>query len=174
MGRKGNYKEVMIVSLNENRVKTKLVLMVGAPGSGKSTYIENYPFAYPFAYVCSRDKIRFSKLKDGEEYFSHEKEVVKDYLNLIREKVKDCNFVIADATHMTRKSRYHVLKIGQENNCIVEAWVMDTPLNDCIKNNEKREGIRKVPIHAIKKLFYSFEDPTISEGFDIIRRVGGN
>ena len=45
--------------------------MVGAPGAGKSTFIKNNKDKLCGSVnIVSRDEIRFSLLKDGDEYFS--------------------------------------------------------------------------------------------------------
>ena len=52
---------------------SKLILMMGVAGAGKSTWIkQNYPDVVP----VSRDAIRFEILDEkGGEYFDHEDEV---------------------------------------------------------------------------------------------------
>ena len=52
----------------------KLYLMIGIPGSGKSTWARNRKDGI----IVSRDAIRCSFLKDGENYFSKEDLVIKD------------------------------------------------------------------------------------------------
>ena len=47
-------------------MKSNLVVMVGPPGCGKTTFIKNQPLK---GNHISRDKIRFSLLEDGETYF---------------------------------------------------------------------------------------------------------
>ena len=66
-----------------------LYLMVGAPGSGKSTYANNFINTYgkPIK-VVSRDAIRFSLLNDGAPYFSKEKDVFSKFTKEINEGVE--------------------------------------------------------------------------------------
>ena len=62
--------------------KKQLIIMCGAPGSGKSTYIEKHFISFPgYTKVVSRDQIRFSILKDDEDYF-HMK--MKYIINLLK------------------------------------------------------------------------------------------
>ena len=58
-----------------------LYILCGPSGSGKSTWA-NSDERQDIAYV-SRDNIRLSLLKDGEDYFSHEKEVFKQFVKEI-------------------------------------------------------------------------------------------
>ena len=62
-----------------------LWLLAGCPGSGKSYWVARQPNAT----VVSRDAIRFSLLKDGDEYFSKEKEVKKEFLRQIQEALEN-------------------------------------------------------------------------------------
>ena len=55
--------------------------MVGAPGSGKSTFARK---RFPNARYISRDEIRFSVLKPDEDYFSKEKLTWKMFIDAIQ------------------------------------------------------------------------------------------
>ena len=49
----------------------KVWLMCGIPASGKSTWAREHQEMFG-GVIVSRDEIRFSIVKDDEEYFSHE------------------------------------------------------------------------------------------------------
>ena len=48
----------------------KLFILMGAPGSGKSTWVKNH-MTLNDSYI-SRDDVRFSMVPEGDEYFSKE------------------------------------------------------------------------------------------------------
>ena len=51
--------------------KSNLYLMCGVAGSGKSTWLKEHESGFnPSHAIISRDKIRFSYLKDGDDYFA--------------------------------------------------------------------------------------------------------
>ena len=82
--------------------KYQVYIRSGAPGSGKSTWRRNHGVS---KYRVSRDEIRFSVLKDGEDYFSHEKETFKMFIDAIKKKVTEYGIVFIDASHLEFYSR---------------------------------------------------------------------
>lgn len=155
-------------------MKNKLYVMVGCPGSGKSTYAKTH---LSNALYVSRDEIRFNLVSENEEYFSKEDEVFDTFINKINEGLRASVDVVADATHLNAISRMKLLAcldIDKEKTEI-HAIVMKTPLDKCIKNNENRKGTRAyVPISVIKRMYYSFKQPTQEECcgmIDIIHNI---
>ena len=93
------------------RMKHKKVwLLSGVPGSGKTTWVKQQ-IAEKGGVHCSRDEIRFSLLKEGEDYFAHEDEVVALWLEKVTNAINDPEVenIYVDATHLTEKSRASVL-----------------------------------------------------------------
>lgn len=145
-----------------------LYMMMGAPGSGKSSWAEAHLNPLQATWV-SRDAIRFTMLKGSEEYFSKEKEVFAEYVRRINALLEDGYNVIADATHLTAASRNKLIsKISAPNVSLCAVWI-HTPLETCIERNENRKGTRSyVPVDVIQKMYKYFEKPTIEEGFNYI------
>ena len=142
-----------------------LFLMVGCPASGKSTFIKKQIPLMTNARVISRDEIRFSLVAENEPYFSREDEVFDCFINEIREAIKTYDFVFVDATHINGKSRLKTLKRLYLNNdkVAVVPVVFTTPLETCLLRNEYREGRRKVPEDAIKRMYNSLTMPNKTE-----------
>lgn len=146
--------------------------MCGVPGSGKSTFVKQHMEIHD--EWVSRDKVRFSLVREDEEYFSHEDDVFDTFINWINQALENPEIenVFVDATHLNDKSRYKtVSKIKKDNieelNCIC----MVVPLMTCLERNEGREGRTKVPRSVIRRMFYSYEHPTTNEYFDNIYLV---
>ena len=67
----------------------KIFLMCGIPGSGKSFWIQNQiSNNQTQCCVISRDKIRFSLLKDGEDYFKRENAVFAQFVKEINNSIE--------------------------------------------------------------------------------------
>lgn len=152
-------------------MKNKLYVMVGIPGSGKSTYAKKN---FPDAWYISRDEIRFDLVAENEEYFSKEDEVFNEFIRIINLGLEMGNDVVADATHLNSKSRMKLfshLNLNKKKTKVI-AIMMRTPLNICIERNEGRKGTRSyVPPQVIKRMYYSLRQPSTEECNGIINEV---
>ena len=139
-----------------------LYILCGVPGSGKSTWackkVEELG-ASKVAWV-SRDKIRFSLLKPNEDYFAHEDEVRSIFIKEVQKAISDeVEYIIADATHLTPKSRRSLVnQLTLSNTEIVYVCFM-IPLEEAQKRNAKRSGRTLVPETIICKMYSSFSLP---------------
>ena len=138
----------------------KLILMSGVPGSGKSWWCKNkLPELEENVLYVSRDEVRFSMLKDGEDYFSKEKEVFKEFIRQIDEGLAGGRTVCADATHLTKASRYKTwinLKNKPEQTMVI---LIKVPLDIALARNENRSGRAYVPENVIRDMFDSLTLP---------------
>lgn len=147
----------------------ELRVMVGIPASGKSTLIEK-EVSYleeerKTTAVVSRDAVRFSMLKEGEDYFAHEDEVFEEFIRQINECMElGIDVVFADATHISPGSRFKLLsKLLPDPNTHLVFEVMNTPVAECLNRNLQREGLARVPNSAIRNMAKGFRIPTVSE-----------
>lgn len=150
-----------------------LYVMCGVPGSGKSWYANNVLMNKHTVYI-SRDEIRFSLVKEDEEYFAKEDQVFKSFVNQINYALgaeDNIDAVIADATHLNWSSRRKLLNAlrikknkTNRNIKVIPVW-MDTPLLTCKTRNAQREGRTHVPISVINRMENSKEHP-IADPFE--------
>lgn len=146
-----------------------LFLMCGVPGSGKSTFLKNYvTIEDGKCVIISRDEIRLSLLKEGEEYFSHEDEVVKIFWEKINNALAAGYDVFVDQTSINPRSRKWLLDHINGYDEVIAIWI-NTTLRNCIKNNENRKGTNKyAPIDTIINMKEKFVKPSFNEEFSKI------
>lgn len=142
--------------------KKTLILMCGAPGAGKSTYIKEH--IGPNDIVVSRDAVRFSKLREGEAYFSRENEVFKEFVTQIQNALytPGVEKVYCDATHITEASRDKLCnKLDMQNVNSILCLVVRPSIEETINRNENRRGNERtyVPKSVVRRMWYQFERP---------------
>lgn len=149
--------------------KSKIYLMCGIPGAGKSTYLKTRFTNIPC--IISRDEIRFTLVREDEEYFSHEDEVYKEFIKQIKDALRFETEVFVDATHLNEASRAKTLRSLGKSLKDVEVniiWVR-VPLEVALAQNENRIGTRSyVPKSVIRRMYSQLTKPSKEEGFDHI------
>ena len=143
----------------------ELIVLVGCPGSGKTTLVKQL-LQEGDVYV-SRDEVRFSLVQEDEEYFSRETEVYDTFVQKIQEGLDSGSKVYADATHLNTAARVKLLRrLSGLEDTYVTALVVRTSLETCLKRNSQREGRAVVPESAVRSMYRSFTIPSLEEGFD--------
>lgn len=143
--------------------KGTLYISCGLPGSGKTTFLNEIKGDNEVS--ISRDDIRFSLLKPGEQYFAHETQVFNTFITTIAEYINKGINVYADATHLNASSRNKLIfglkRIGCEPDDIV-AIFFDIPFNICLERNEKRLGTeRYVKRNIIEQMSKNMSVPNL-------------
>ena len=141
-----------------------LYILCGISGSGKTTWAHENLVKGNIKYV-SRDEIRFSMLKEGEDYFAHEKEVFKKFVSTVANALMNKSDAIADATHINEFSRR---KFIQALDAYIDKYkiiyvVFNTDVAVCLERNKTREGLSCVPDAVIKNMCRDFKAPTYEE-----------
>ena len=106
--------------------------------------------------------IRFSLLKNNEEYFSHENEVFLKWTEEINKALNsnEIENIYVDATHLNDKSRKKTLNaLNKTNIKEVINVVFDVPLEICLERNAQRTGRELVPEEIIYRMKKSFHLP---------------
>jgi predicted kinase len=125
------------------KAMTRLYILAGIPGSGKSTWAKNM---FPDATYVSSDEIRLKMYPSLEEanrvpdanarVFAEFHLRVEEYLNL------PDNDVVADATCLTKDSRSTLLKIAREfNGCEVHLVLFVNTGQALIRNKERNADL---------------------------------
>lgn len=154
----------------------RLWLMCGIPGSGKSTWVQKQ-IERIGGVVVSRDAIRFKLLKDDEDYFAHEDEVIKQFLTTTQDCIDNPTIenIFVDATHLTTAARHQTLdKLNIPKEVELNCVVFDVPLNVALQRNNQRSGRAFVPRSVIRRMNCQKEYPTVEENFNHIICVNEN
>ncbi len=129
----------------EIRVEKKtLVLIVGLPGSGKSTFAaENFPMDA----VAGTDRIRqelsnnpSNQLVSDKAFFMVER--------LVKERLSRGKIIVVDAMNLTENARKRFMDIAKKENATIQAIVMDTSAEESVARDQARA--RKVGASEIK------------------------
>ena len=148
---------------------SKLFIMIGAPGSGKTTWCKNN--VPKNAVYISRDEIRFSIIKDKDSYFSKEKIVYDIFINKINEALDSGLDVYADQTSLNAGSRKKLIDALNKKPDEIIGIYFTTPLDIILQRNTQRTGRALVPEDVVINMFNSVTRPTLDEGFTEILEV---
>ena len=128
----------------------EIIIMVGYPGSGKSTIAEN---------ICkSGDYIHIA----GDIYKSSSK-MIKASLEYILQSKS----IVFDATHSSIKKRKEFIYLSKKYNYQVKCIHITTSLDISYKRNKSRCDEKQVPKIAYSVYTKYYEEPTEEEGFTL-------
>lgn len=144
--------------------KPYFVMMVGLPGSGKSTYAKELADEMR-AVICSSDAIR-EELCGDENSQDKNEEVFKILHSRIKECLRKGVNVIYDATNINSKRRRVFLSELRNIPCIKKCVIMAVPFDDCCEQNKTRDRI--VPYEVIERMYKNWNTPYWFEGWDEI------
>lgn len=137
------------------------IVMVGLPGSGKSTISNKIKNKYNCTYLSS-DKIR-EELYGDENCQDNPSKVFSIMNSRFIESCKNNKITIYDATNLNRKRRTELLN-SIPSNVYRVAVIVWSSIETCIDRDSLRN--RTVGKKVIDKMVRRFETPTEIEGFN--------
>ena len=149
---------VAVPSAPARQPKGIVVLAIGLPGSGKSTWFKRHnvtPLSSDMLRSLLFDDVREQRFQDL--VFSNLRSMLKARLIAKR----PMNYV--DATNLTPQERQHWIKLAKDYNYEVHAVFFDVPLEVCIERHQRRD--RVVPEDVMRRMAAKLKPPSFQEGF---------
>lgn len=134
-----------------------VVLAIGLPGSGKSTWFKRHnvvPLSSDMVRSLLFDDVREQRYQDL--VFSNLRSMLKARLIAKR----PMNYV--DATNLTPQERQHWIKLAKDYQYEVHAVFFDVPLDVCLERHQRRDRI--VPEDVMRRMAAKLKPPTFEEG----------
>lgn len=147
--------------------RPKLILLVGPPGCGKTTYAQEYIKEHINTIWISSDKIR-EELWGSEATQGDNNKVFALMQSRTIEALNNGMNVIYDCTNMTRNDRAYIISLCPKFTQI-EAHIIWAPIEECIKRDASRE--RSVGKEVIDRMLKRFQAVYYDEGIDEIRVI---
>ena len=144
-----------------------LILLVGVPGSGKTTYAKKYIETNPNTVHLASDRIR-AELWGDETIQGDNSQVFTLMQSRTIEALNNGQSVIYDCTNITRKERACIIGICPRF-VKIEAHIVWTPIEVCIERDAARE--RTVGKEVIDRMLKRFQPVWYDEGIDEIKLV---
>lgn len=140
----------------------EFLMVVGLPGSGKSTYVNKY---YANYCVHSSDDIR-EELSGDATNQDINKQVFETLHKRVKADLSAGKDVVYDATNISWKRRKAFLQELNSIKCHKACVLIATPFELCLQRNNSRD--RVVPYFAIERMYKNFDIPWYNEGWDSI------
>ena len=147
----------------------KLSILIGLPGSGKTSYAKKQMINSNTIYLSS-DDIRVEMF--GFEDQTHNSEVFNEMNNRTYMALNKGYNVIYDATNLSKKRREQLIKKAKNEGNEVDAYLFCTPINIILERNLIRQE-RHLPYDKLIQMIQSIECPMYYEGFDNIYLIDG-
>ncbi|MBZ5597978.1 MAG: ATP-binding protein [Acidobacteriia bacterium] len=138
--------------------KGVVVLAIGLPGSGKSSWFKRHNIT-----ALSSDLLR-ALLFDNPTEQRFQDLVFSNLRSMLKARLiarRPLNYV--DATNLTPHERHSWIKLAKDFGYEVHAVFFDVPVEVCLERNQRRQ--RVVPEDVMRRMAAKLRPPTFEEGF---------
>jgi predicted kinase len=140
-----------------NGERVELVIFVGLPGSGKSTYYFAH-FAGTHVHV-SKDMMKNARGREAKQ------------TAVVEQALSAGQSVVVDNTNPSRAIRAPLIAIGKRHGARNVAYYFHCSVRTALMRNRQREGKGRVPDVAIFVTQKKLAPPALDEGFDAVHVI---
>jgi len=155
-------------------MKKYFYMMIGLPGSGKSTWVKENIFDTRVKIFSTDNLIEEAAKRAGltynEVFEDNIEEATKTFFSGIRDAVAKGEDILVDRTNLTRKSRKKILDMIPDDYTKVAVLVKCDNLFLHEHRLMNRPG-KNIPSNVIDNMRRTFEEPSIKEDFSSITLV---
>jgi len=145
----------------------KVYVLVGVPGSGKSTWIRDQDWALGLTIVSTDAFVEDYARAQGKTYNQVFKEYMPTAVNLMTEQVvfarEHNHSIIWDQTSTTIKSRLKKFRMLPDYEHV--AVVFRTPEAEELARRLSGRAGKNIPDHVMHSMIAGWEEPTEQEGY---------
>lgn len=142
-------------------------ILVGVPGSGKSTWIANQDWIKECVYISTDKIVEEYANKLGKTYSEVFESFMPTAVEIMVQQVvaarKEKKDIIWDQTSTTKESRRKKFRLLPEYEHI--AIVFDTPKKQELDRRLSNRPEKVIPKNVVEQMIKDFEFPTIQEGY---------
>ena len=150
----------------------KAYILVGVPGSGKSTWIKNQAWAHDCVVASTDNYVEAFARSVNQTYSEVFDQVMKAAVKQMAEDVvnavdagKDIIWDQTSTTVSTRAKKINMLDVHKYYKIAVR---FKTPEESELKSRLASRGGKIIPWDVMERMIDGFEEPTLEEGFDEI------
>jgi predicted kinase len=136
------------------------VILIGLPGSGKSTFY--------------RERFAATHVLVSKDVMRHNRQPQRRQEQLITEALAAGRSVVVDNTNPRVADRAPIIAIARRFDAEVAGYFFPTDASVALRRNRAREGRERVPAVAIFATRKRLEPPTYDEGFEHLFTVDVN
>jgi protein phosphatase len=121
-----------------------LVVLIGAAGSGKSTFAQRN---FPHEAIVASDVLR--RARHGRDGSRRRNDVFDELHTIVEQRMQAGQLTVVDATNTDWMRRSELIRTARKYGRAAVAVVFDLPLETCLKQNSERPN--PIPNHIVRR-----------------------